>query len=87
MTEPTTAELERAEGFSSERYRQVLSHFVTGVTVVTGLHAAGPVGFTCQSFGALSLEPPLIFICPNKSSSSWPKEKTTGRSASPSRRA
>ena len=54
-------------------YRSVLSHFATGVTIVTGMDHATPVGFTCQSFSALSLDPPLIWIAPSRSSTSWPK--------------
>lgn len=64
---------------SSERYRHVLGHFVTGVTVVTAMHTDGPVGFTCQSFGALSLEPPLVLLCASKASTSWPKVGASGR--------
>ena len=42
------------------RFREVLGHFVTGIAVVTADTPEGPVGFTCQTFGALSLEPSLI---------------------------
>ncbi|WP_021591391.1 MULTISPECIES: flavin reductase family protein [Actinomadura] len=66
---------------SSELYRHVLGHFVTGVTVVTAMHADGPVGFTCQSFGALSMDPPLILLCAGRSSTSWPKIAASGRFA------
>jgi 3-hydroxy-9,10-secoandrosta-1,3,5(10)-triene-9,17-dione monooxygenase reductase component len=62
-----------------DRYRHVLGHFITGVTVVTAMHDDRPVGFTCQSFGALSLDPPLIYLCPGKSSSTWPKVRAAGR--------
>jgi 3-hydroxy-9,10-secoandrosta-1,3,5(10)-triene-9,17-dione monooxygenase reductase component len=72
-TDPASAEI------SSEHYRHVLGHFVTGVTVVTAMHTDGPVGFTCQSFGALSLDPPLIFLCPSMTSTSWPKVAENGR--------
>ena len=50
-------------------FRQVLGHFCTGVTVVT---APGPVGFACQAFAALSLDPPLVLFCPSRSSMTWP---------------
>src|SRR5580698_4576474 len=40
-----------------ERFRQVLGHFATGVTVITGMDGSAPVGFACQAFAALSLEP------------------------------
>ena len=31
-----------------------------------------PVGFACQSFAALSLDPPLVLFCPGKNSRTWP---------------
>lgn len=41
--------------------RQVLGRFATGVTIVTCRDAQGaPVGLTCNSFNALSLDPPLV---------------------------
>ena len=55
------------------QFRHALGHFCTGVTVVAAVGADGePVGFACQSFAALSLEPPLILFCPGKSSRTWP---------------
>jgi 3-hydroxy-9,10-secoandrosta-1,3,5(10)-triene-9,17-dione monooxygenase reductase component len=52
-------------------FRKVLGHFCTGVTVVTAASPAGPVGFACQSFAALSLEPPLVLFCPSRASTTW----------------
>lgn len=57
--------------------RATLSRFATGVTVVTAATKSGPAGFTCQSFSALSLEPPLVLLCPAKTSTSWPKISPT----------
>jgi flavin reductase (DIM6/NTAB) family NADH-FMN oxidoreductase RutF len=54
-------------------FRATLGHFASGVVVVTGMHRAGPVGFTCQSFFSLSLDPPLVALAPGKSSTSWPR--------------
>jgi 3-hydroxy-9,10-secoandrosta-1,3,5(10)-triene-9,17-dione monooxygenase reductase component len=54
-------------------YRRTLGHFCTGVTVVAAIDPEGePVGFACQSFAALSLDPPLVLFCPGKGSRSWP---------------
>ena len=64
--------------FDQARFREVLGHFPTGVTIVTAMEADGPVGFTCQAFGALSLDPPLVFLAPAKSSTSWPKIAAAG---------
>lgn len=49
----------------------MLGNFCTGVTVVTGPSADGPVGFACQAFAALSLDPPLVLFCPQRTSRSW----------------
>ena len=59
------------------RFRQVLGHFATGVTVVTATDD-DPVGFTCQAFAALSLEPPMVLLAPAKSSTSWPRIARAG---------
>jgi 3-hydroxy-9,10-secoandrosta-1,3,5(10)-triene-9,17-dione monooxygenase reductase component len=63
---------------SQEHYRATLGHFCSGVTIVTAHGPDGPAGLTCQSFAALSLDPPLILVCPGKSSSSWPKIEAAG---------
>jgi len=60
-------------------FRNAMSQFCTGVAVVTGHDHDGPVGFTCQSFSSLSLDPPLVLICPGRSSTSWPRIRSTGR--------
>jgi 3-hydroxy-9,10-secoandrosta-1,3,5(10)-triene-9,17-dione monooxygenase reductase component len=52
-------------------FRQTLGHFCTGVTVIAAMGADEPVGFACQSFAALSLDPPLVLFCPGKSSRTW----------------
>jgi 3-hydroxy-9,10-secoandrosta-1,3,5(10)-triene-9,17-dione monooxygenase reductase component len=77
-----TAEPQAAQaGFEPEprRFRQVLGHFCTGVTVITALAGdAGPVGFACQSFAAVSLEPPLVLFCPSRASATWPRIERAG---------
>jgi 3-hydroxy-9,10-secoandrosta-1,3,5(10)-triene-9,17-dione monooxygenase reductase component len=63
----------KVAGLSSSRFREVLGHFASGLTIVTAVDAEGPVGFTCQAFMSLSLDPPLIALAPGKSSTSWPR--------------
>lgn len=60
-------------------FKAVLGRFCTGVTVITAWAAAGPTGFTCQSFSALSLEPPAVCFCPARTSTSWPRIREVGR--------
>ena len=62
-----------------ERFRQVLGHLPTGVTVVTAHHPTGPVAMSANSVTSVSLDPPLILFCPAKSSTSWPKIREAGR--------
>ena len=61
------------------RFRQVLGHFPTGVTVIAAKSDDEPaVGLAVGSFFSVSLDPPLVGFCPGKSSSSWPKIESTG---------
>ncbi|MCU1664789.1 MAG: 3-hydroxy-9,10-secoandrosta,3,5(10)-triene-9,17-dione monooxygenase reductase component [Pseudonocardiales bacterium] len=58
--------------------REVLGHFVSGIVVVTAAGPDGPIGFTCQSFASLSLDPPLVTFAPARSSSTWPRIREVG---------
>jgi 3-hydroxy-9,10-secoandrosta-1,3,5(10)-triene-9,17-dione monooxygenase reductase component len=60
-------------------FRNVLGQFCTGITVITTVHDGAPVGFACQSFAALSLDPPLVLFCPTRQSRSWAAIEATGR--------
>ena len=59
--------------------RHVLGHFASGVTVITAATPEGPLGFTCQSFSSLSLDPPLVAFAPARTSSTWPRLRAIGR--------
>lgn len=59
-------------------YRQVVGHFATGVAVVTAATRQGPAGFTCQSFGSLSLEPVLVTFSAALGGRSWPRVRDVG---------
>lgn len=58
--------------------REVLGHFVTGIVVITAAGPDGPLGFTCQSFASLSLDPPLVSFAPARTSSTWPRIRDVG---------
>jgi 3-hydroxy-9,10-secoandrosta-1,3,5(10)-triene-9,17-dione monooxygenase reductase component len=76
----TAAPLASPARFEPEprRFRQVLGHFGTGVTVITTADEDGPAGFACQSFAAVSLEPPLVLFCPSRESATWPRIARAG---------
>ncbi len=61
------------------RFRQVLGHFATGVTVVTGSdEAGGPVGLAVNSFTSVSIDPPLVAFCVSRESTTWPRIRSGG---------
>ncbi len=46
-----------------DRFRAVMGHFVTGVTIVTTRDGEGrPLGLTVNAFSSLSLDPVLILV-------------------------
>ena len=54
---------------SGADFRHAIGHFATGVTVVTSIDADGqPVGTTANAVSSLSLDPPLILVCFDRSS-------------------
>lgn len=53
-------------------FREAMSIFPTGVTVVTALgDDGGMTGFTASAFTSLSLDPPLVLICPARTSATY----------------
>jgi flavin reductase (DIM6/NTAB) family NADH-FMN oxidoreductase RutF len=65
-------------GFDVDDFKDALSRFTTGVTIVSGLEEGQPVGFTCQSFVSLSLDPPFVAVAPARTSTSWPRIARAG---------
>ena len=61
-----------------DQFRKVLSHWATGVAVVTATHENKPVGLAVTSFTSVSLDPPLVLFCADKGSRSWPKIEKSG---------
>jgi len=48
-------------------FKLAMSHFASGVTVVTTEHEGAMFGLTVASFASLSLHPPLVLVCIEKS--------------------
>lgn len=54
-------------------FRRVMGHFATGVTVVTTHDGDGKLsGLTANAVASVSLEPPMILVCVDKTSDSYP---------------
>jgi flavin reductase (DIM6/NTAB) family NADH-FMN oxidoreductase RutF len=47
-------------------FKLAMSHFASGVTVVTTEHEGTRYGMTVASFASLSLHPPLVLVCIEK---------------------
>ena len=47
-------------------FKRAMSHFASGVTVVTTEHEGRQYGMTVASFASLSLHPPLVLVCVEK---------------------
>ena len=76
MNRPTPAATAPGGGPADDpgRFRHVLGHYPTGVTVVTAKEPDGtPVGMVIGSFTSVSLDPPLVAFFPGSSSTTWPR--------------
>jgi flavin reductase (DIM6/NTAB) family NADH-FMN oxidoreductase RutF len=63
-------------------FRRILGHFATGVTVVTTCDAESrPSGLTASAFASLSLDPPLVLVCVDHKSQTYPALRERGRFA------
>jgi flavin reductase (DIM6/NTAB) family NADH-FMN oxidoreductase RutF len=65
----------------TEEFRKVLSHYPTGVVLVTGTTPTGPVGLAVGSFASVSLNPRMVGFFVDIGSTSWPPIRETGRFA------
>ena len=65
---------------TSTDFRTALSRFASGVTVVTTKDSAGKkYGITVSAFCSVSLEPPLVLICIEKTTGSHHAFEQSGR--------
>ena len=53
-------------------FRDVMSHFASGVTVVTTMCDGAPHGLTVSAFSSVSLSPPRVLICLGNDTDSKP---------------
>ncbi|MEO8463050.1 MAG: flavin reductase family protein [Chloroflexota bacterium] len=63
------------------RFRQVMGHFATGVSVVTTLAKDGPQGITVNALSSVSLDPPLIMVALDRRRFITPMVQAHGRYA------
>ncbi|WP_033817544.1 flavin reductase family protein [Kitasatospora sp. MBT63] len=78
MPDPTL----RGAPVRADRFRSVLSHYPTGVVLVTAPPqdpAQPPPAMIVGTFTSVSLDPRLVGFLPAKSSTSWPRIRAAGR--------
>ncbi len=68
-------------GQRQPRYRAVISHFATGVSVITGHGPSGPGGMTANAVCSLSLDPLLLLVCFENTARTLPIVRDAGRFA------
>jgi flavin reductase (DIM6/NTAB) family NADH-FMN oxidoreductase RutF len=72
------SEVKPIESIDPKAFRETLGHYPSGITVIAGHDGDRPIGFTCQSFYSVSMEPPLISFSVMKTSTSYPPIRETG---------
>lgn len=65
--------------FDSLAFRKALGQFATGVTVVSVATDDGVHGMTANSFSSVSLDPPLVLVCIDKTRQSHALVQEKGR--------
>jgi 3-hydroxy-9,10-secoandrosta-1,3,5(10)-triene-9,17-dione monooxygenase reductase component len=66
-----------SEHIDPGHYRRVLAQLPTGVSIITASGRDGPIGMVANSVTSVSLDPPLILLCPAKTSTTWPGIRST----------
>ena len=64
---------------SGRQLRQAFACFPSGVTAVCALIDRTPVGMAASSFTSVSVDPPLVSVCIQKTSATWPVLKNAPR--------
>ena len=63
------------------RFREVMGHFATGISVVTTLDAERPAGITVNAFSSVSLDPALVMVALDRGRFITPMVRAYGRYA------
>jgi 3-hydroxy-9,10-secoandrosta-1,3,5(10)-triene-9,17-dione monooxygenase reductase component len=67
--------------FDALRFREVMSRFATGVSVVTTFDGEKPAGITVNALSSVSLDPPLVMVALDRRRFITPMVRTHGRYA------
>src|SRR5829696_3623706 len=64
-----------------QRFREVMGHFATGISVVTTFDGDRPAGITVNAFSSVSLEPALVMVALDRRRFITPMVRRAGRYA------
>jgi 4-nitrophenol 2-monooxygenase / 4-nitrocatechol 4-monooxygenase, reductase component len=82
MGQPTTLdEVQHVKDVEKSSFRNAMSLFATGVTVITASTDDGPMGMTASAVTSLSLDPVLLLICVSAHLPTHSALESTGRFA------
>jgi flavin reductase (DIM6/NTAB) family NADH-FMN oxidoreductase RutF len=73
------ASMETGAIADSRTLRNAFGCFPTGVTAICAMIDGQPVGMAASSFVSVSLDPPLVLVCIQNSSSTWRKLRNAPR--------
>jgi flavin reductase (DIM6/NTAB) family NADH-FMN oxidoreductase RutF len=71
-------ELESVTG-DPVQLRRAYGCFPSGVTAICALERGTPVGIAASSFTSVSVDPPLVSLCVQNSSTTWPRLRSMTR--------
>lgn len=72
MTLSDSAAAEHTTRFDPQRLRTAYSAFPSGVVALCGIDKGQPIGMAVSAFTSVSLAPPLVSVCIQKTSQTWP---------------
>lgn len=70
---PADLDLLSVSDLDARGLRQVFGCFPSGVTAVCALVEGEQVGLAASSFTSVSMDPPLVSVCIDRGSSTWPR--------------
>jgi flavin reductase (DIM6/NTAB) family NADH-FMN oxidoreductase RutF len=65
-------------GLDPDLFRDVIGHFATGVTIITTRDEGSDFGVTVSAISSLSLQPPMLLACLNRTSRTQAAIRRTG---------
>ena len=81
----SVSELDKTQIVDQMVFRDVVGRFASGVTVITTTVDGKQFGTTASAMSSLSMDPPMILICLNKTSETGAAVLKSGTSGCPSR--